>query len=160
MGINKDRDFGQDPETNPRKNGDYWKIAEERESKKCVFCDLKDKYVIKTSDHSTLTVNIFPYIDGQLIVIPNRHIIDISEAEPEEILDMQGLCVDGIKLLRENLGIDNVWLILRNGNVAGKTVKHLHWNILPYVEGLNTWNYKEITMQPIDVAKILRREDE
>ncbi len=151
-------DFDENSQLNARNKGDYWRIAKEIEANKCVFCDLRDKYVIDKNDQGVLTVNIFPYIDGQLLVIPNRHFIDISEMTKDEVLGMHELCNKGINLLKTKLNIDNVWLILRNGDLAGKTIKHLHWNILPYTEGLNTWNYQENTILPIDLASILRGE--
>lgn len=153
--ANKDRDFGSDSQKNARLNGEYWRIANEVEEKECVFCDLKDKYIIQSTDSAVLTVNIFPYTNGQLMVIPRRHLVDISEITDDEMLTMHKLCCNGIDLLR-SLDLDNVWVLLRNGSVAGKTVKHLHWNILPYTEGLNTWHYQEITLAPIDLAQKLR----
>ncbi|CAN5333472.1 hypothetical protein BH10PAT1_BH10PAT1_0360 [soil metagenome] len=149
-------DFGEASQKNARNNGEYWRIAGEAEAERCVFCDLRDKYIIERNDHAVLTANIFPYIDGQLVVIPDRHIIDISEISPDEVMSMHELCVMGTNLLKDKLQIDNVWIILRNGNVAGKTVKHLHWNIMPYIEPLNTWHYQDITVAPIDLASKLR----
>lgn len=156
MGTNKEEDFGKESQINARTNGSYWRIAGEAEAERCVFCDLRDKYIIKRNESGVLTVNIFPYINGQLLVIPDRHFVDISETTEKEVLNLHNLCNLGVKLLREKLEIDNVWIILRNGNVAGKTVKHLHWNIMPYVEALNTWHYQEITLAPSDLAAKLR----
>ncbi|SRR5260221_4262311 len=155
---NKDRDFGTQSQKDARTNGEYWRIAKEIEADKCVFCDLRDKYIIDRNNQGVLTVNMFPYIDGQLLVIPNRHFVDVSEMTDDEVLGMHELCNKGIDLLKTKLDIDNVWLILRNGNVAGKTIKHLHWNILPYVDGINTWNFQEITIPPVEMASKLREE--
>ncbi len=157
--VNK-KDFGEASQKNARNSGQYWRIAKEVEEKKCVFCDLKDKYIIATSKYSVLTVNIFPYINGQLMVIPKRHVEDFSEIKKEEVLDMHKLVDKGLKILKKKLEIDNVWIILRNGNIAGKTVKHLHWNIMPYIEELNTWHYQEITLAPIDLAVKLRNSND
>ena len=49
---------------------------------------------------------------------------------------------------------------MRQGEIAGKTVRHLHWNIMPYVEGLNTWHFQEISITPLDLAKRLRNAQE
>lgn len=143
-------------EENPRLSGEYWNKAAEKEAHKCVFCDLKEKYVIKSGDQATLTVNIFPYIDGQLLVVPHRHIERFEELNPEEVLAMHELTTEGVNLLKERLDIQNVWIILRDGDTSGKTVRHLHTNIMPYNDRINTWHYQNITIEPIDLASRLR----
>lgn len=141
---------------NPRINGEYWKIASEAEKGACVFCDRSPKYVVVEEENCFLTANLFPYIDGQLIVVPTRHVEDYFELTDEEVIAAHRLIKLGMSLLKDELKIDNVWQILRNGNVAGKTVRHLHWNILPYIEGLNTWNYQDITIQAGELSERLR----
>jgi len=141
---------------NPRVSGEYWDMAEEREAKKCVFCDLKEKYVV-TSDHqATLTANIFPYIDGQLLIVPKRHIETLDELTIKEVFSIHTLMKQGKQILEDTLDIKNFWIILRDGEKAGKTIRHLHWNIMPYVDRINTWHYQEITLEPIDLAAKLR----
>jgi len=155
--VKKVDDFATKSQRSAREIGQYWRIAKEIEKEKCVFCDLRDKYIICKNKYAVLTVNLFPYINGQLIVVPKRHIDDFSEISSNEAKCMNDLVTSGLKLLRDRLEIDNVWVILRNGNLAGKTVKHLHWNIMPYVNELNTWHYQEITITPVDLARKLRR---
>lgn len=142
---------------NARSQGIYEEIAKKKEDEKCVFCDLRDKYIITSNDSAVLTVNIFPYINGQLLVLPNRHIETLDELENKEVLDIHNLTKLGTQLLRNECSIDNVWIILRNGDIAGKTVRHLHYNIMPYIEGLNTWNYQRITLPPTKLASDLRK---
>jgi diadenosine tetraphosphate (Ap4A) HIT family hydrolase len=161
MSAEQRRDqFGTESQKNARVDGSYWQIAAEQEAKGCVFCRLKEKYVIETNDKGALTVNIFPYIDGQLVVIPHRHMETFGELTAEEASALHDLNQRGIQLLNEKMGIDNIWLILRDGNVAGKTVKHLHWNIMPYQDGMNTWHYDRLerTIAPVDLATKLRED--
>ncbi len=150
--------FGVVSQLNARTDGTYWEIAAELEAKGCVFCRLKDKYIIDKNDIGALSVNIFPYIDGQLVVIPFQHKEKFSELTDEEVIAMHHLTQLGVSLLNDVMGIDNIWLILRDGNVAGKTVKHLHTNIMPYEEGMNTWHYDRIqrNITPLDLAAKLR----
>jgi len=141
---------------NPRLSGEYWNETADKEAKKCVFCDLREKYVVMSNEQATLTVNIFPYIDGQLLVVPHRHIERFEELATEEALAIHELTREGVGLLKEVLEVKNVWIILRDGEVAGKTIRHLHTNIMPYVEGINTWHYQDITVEPTDLASRLR----
>lgn len=139
---------------NARINKNYENIANSVE--KCVFCDLRKKYVIKTSSNIVLTVNIFPYINGQLIIVPKRHIEHYSKLTLNELNASNRLIKLGMKLLKK-VEINNTWVIFRDGPLAGKTVKHFHWNIMPYIEGLNTWHYQKITVAPEKLATKLRK---
>ncbi|OGM04588.1 hypothetical protein A3E15_02490 [Candidatus Woesebacteria bacterium RIFCSPHIGHO2_12_FULL_42_9] len=138
-----------------RLEGRYREIAQNLA--KCIFCDLRDKYVVTRQDSWVLTVNIYPYIDGQLLVLPERHIESYQDLTSEDLLTSDRLIRKGIRLLKRGMGIQNYWIILREGKLAGKTVKHLHWNVMPYIEGLNTWHYQEIKVEPLKLAKKLRR---
>ena len=152
--------FSQKKQLNARLDGDYWKIAGKVNEEKCVFCDLKDKYIIKREKDLVLTVNLFPYIDGQLLIVPIRHVENFSQLNINEIKQNFDLTKLGMRLLRQEIKVRGIWVILRDGNLgsqSGKTVKHLHWNIMPYEEGINTWHYQKITIPPIDLADKLRR---
>ena len=125
---------------------------------KCVFCDLRDKYIITKKKRSILTVNIFPYIDGQLIVLPKRHIESFDEVSKVELTEFHDLMKLAKKMLKKELGINDFWWILRDGETAGKTVKHLHWNLIPYTDDLNTWHYQKISIAPVNLAKRLKKQ--
>ncbi len=141
-----------------RKMGGYMDMAAKLDTgPTCVFCQLKDKYIIAERDGLVLTANIFPYIDGQLMVVPRRHVERFSQVTEQEVMTNFYLSQLALTVLREEMGIENVWMILRDGKSAGKTVTHLHWNILPYEEGLNTWNYRDITVPPVELATRLRQ---
>ncbi|KKQ98606.1 MAG: Histidine triad (HIT) protein [Candidatus Woesebacteria bacterium GW2011_GWB1_39_12] len=152
--VDRDDPFRTKNQLNARLEGKYHNIAEN--VGKCVFCDLRDKYVVTKQDQWILTVNIFPYIDGQVLVLPERHIENYHDLTNEDVLAGHELVKTGIGLLQRELEIENYWIILRQGPIAGKTVSHLHWNIMPYIEGLNTWHFQEISITPLDLAERLR----
>jgi ATP adenylyltransferase len=142
---------------NARNKGTYGDIW--TQTGKCVFCDLREKYLITTNDKAVLTVNLFPYIDGHLMVIPKRHVESFEEITEEEWTDMQRLAKIGVRLLKEVLNIENVWILQRapKGTKASKSVPHTHMFILPHTDGLNKWTYQEITIPPVELAEKLRK---
>ncbi|HUV71994.1 MAG TPA: adenylyltransferase/cytidyltransferase family protein [Clostridia bacterium] len=140
-----------------RLSGAYGRVLQSL--KKCVFCDLKDKYLIKKGKYCALTVALFPYIDGQLMVIPYRHVESFTELTSKEVLEMHEMAVLGANLLKEKLAISDLWQILREGEKAQKTVWHLHLNLIPFKSELHSWHYQKINFEPIRLAKILRGED-
>jgi diadenosine tetraphosphate (Ap4A) HIT family hydrolase len=156
MPENDDR-FSIQNQMGMRSGGGYNEFA--RSLNNCVFCDLRSKYILTEKNGMVATVNIFPYIDGQLLIIPRRHIEKMSELKPREWTTIFYLSQIAIKVLREEMGIEGVWMLLREGEFgekSGKTVRHLHWNILPYNEQLNTWHYQALSFVPIDLATKLR----
>lgn len=125
---------------------------------KCVFCDLREKYIVSEKNNVVLTVNIFPYTEGHLMVIPRRHTENIKSVTDKELLTVRNLMILGEKLIQKELKLKSFWLLLREGPAAGKTVKHIHWQVMPYHEGVVTWHYdfKPATIEPADLAQRLR----
>jgi diadenosine tetraphosphate (Ap4A) HIT family hydrolase len=159
MAMAKSNLFSETNQLNARREGTYNDIAVEAESKKCVFCDLKDKYILYEEQGMVVTVNIFPYIDGHLLVIPRRHIESFQELTEAEQLLLFKLSKKATAILEKELEVKGFWLVLREGatgSASGKTVTHVHWNILPYVDGINTWHYQELKSTPQETAARLR----
>lgn len=148
--------FSKKWQTNARIRGKYNAIA--ASVNKCVFCDLKKKYIVAENSGVVLTVNLFPYIKGHLLIIPRRHVENYLELTQKEIIACQRLMKKGLKLLRDVLQINDVWLLLRDGQQVGKTVKHLHWQVLPNGEKLVKWHYQKINASPESLAKTLRKQ--
>lgn len=147
--------FSKNNQANARRDGEYENIASN--VNKCVFCDLRKKYVVAEKSGVVLTVNLFPYNNGHLLVIPKRHIEDYRQVSDKEVIAYHNLAKDALKFLRSKLKVDGVWLLLRDGMNSGKTVRHLHWQVIPYFEGLIEWNYQEIDLLPIDLAKMFKK---
>jgi len=141
---------------NSRTYGDYAKVWQS--TGKCVFCDLKDKYIIMEKDGVVLTVNIFPYINGHLLIIPRRHFEDFDEATQKEWSAVKKLSEIGKYLLQNSLKVQSVWFLHRMGKgfKAQKTVAHAHAHLIPFDEKLFKWEFQEITTAPIYLASKLR----
>lgn len=138
-----------------RTTGQYAKVL--ADLKKCVFCDLRAKYIIAEEKGVVLSVNLFPYTDSQLIIIPRRHLSHFQEINTQEWAAIKKLTTLAYKLLKDVYKLADCWIIYREGDVSGKTVQHLHFNIIPYNKALHTWNYQKITKEPIKVADKLRK---
>lgn len=150
-------DFDVTSQINARARGDYDRIAREAEaSGKCVFCDLKDKYIITEYRGMVLTVNLFPRSTGDLMVIPKKHVEEYSKLLPEDHLAIAHLNVIGTELLSRDLDVHAIYYLLRDGSGTDKTVRHLHSQIMPYWKRLIDWHPQENLMAPIEVAARLR----
>lgn len=138
-----------------RRSGEYAQVL--FNLKKCVFCDLKKKYIIAEKDGLVLVVNLFPYLNYHLLLIPRRHLLCLGELKTKEwaaVKELTGLAKD---LWRKAYGINDFNFVYREGEKAGKTVWHLHFNLFPYERKLMEWRYQKVTAEPEKVARRLRQ---
>lgn len=103
----------------------------------CILCAVRDKnkevesLEIFRDDHSIITVNLYPFSPGHLMIFPMRHVEDITELNTEEAASMHRLLVDSMKLIREEFqpsGFNIGWNI---GHGSGASISHVHQHIVP-----------------------------
>jgi len=147
----------KDPRT-ARTSADYWYEEAWKEAGKCVFCDLKDKYIIAEKDGMVLAANLYQYIDGHLLIIPRRHFEDLLDMTDKEWRTMFSLAKEGIQKLRDRMKIEEVLFLDRapGGFAAGKTVSHAHAHLIPFSPKLFQWKFQDVKIHPEELAKKLR----
>src|SRR4051812_44597280 len=78
-------------------------------SDECVFCTIAKteddaKYqILKRTSKALVVMNKFPYTNGHLLIIPNRHLKDWTELNAEEISEMGKLTQLAIAALKKSL---------------------------------------------------------
>ena len=110
--------------------------------KECIFCvkpseDNDEKHLILyRSEFSFVIMNIFPYNNGHLMVVPNKHVPNLNGLNKEEINDLfetVQLCENMITKVYSPEGM-NIGLNL--GKAAGAGIdEHLHVHIVPRWSG-------------------------
>ncbi len=118
---------------------------------KCVFCDLKDKYVIFEENGMALTITVFAYIDGHMMIIPRRHVRSIKELTPVEWETVRKMSYLAKKLIRKAHGVKGMQFVQKDGADAQSTVEHLHFHCIPF-DGpdLSTWHYRKLKNTPLE----------
>ena len=119
-----------------------WRIkyVSVRKHKGCVFCraaKAKGKdYVVFRTKYSLCMLNIFPYNNGHLMVLPLRHIKEPARLRKEEILDLfQGL-TRAQKLLGQVVKPEGYNIGINISRSAGAGITgHLHCHIVPRWHG-------------------------
>src|SRR5271154_6408034 len=75
--------------------------------KACVFCrilaDHKDKQhlIFIRKVHAYAVLNLYPYSNGHCLILPNRHVGDISKLRQEEYIELMELLRETKDLLQE-----------------------------------------------------------
>lgn len=101
---------------------------------RCPFCDEEHfaGQLVAENKSSALIVSLAPYHKHHLLIIPKRHLEKILEINEEEMLDIISLQKIGIKILY-GLGYENMSVLVREGENIGKSVRHLHYHIIPNI---------------------------
>ena len=96
----------------------------------------KENYVIIRYEHAFAVLNIYPYNNGHILVLPNRSVKDTRELKPVEKQNLFEL-VDEVKdLLDEVLEPGGYNVGMNIGRAAGAGIpEHLHVHIVPRWDG-------------------------
>ena len=105
---------------------------------KCVFCAIfkakKDKkhFIFLRSEHSFAVLNIYPFNSGHSLVIPNRHVEDLSSLTSQEMADLMGLLVRTKELIQKAIKPHAFNIGINLGAMAGAGIpQHLHIHVVP-----------------------------
>ncbi len=111
-------------------------------TKGCVFCRMlkesKDSvnYIFARSPLSFAVLNLYPYNNGHILILPNRHVNDISKLSKEEIADLFALLNHAKGLLDKTIKPAGYNIGMNLGRVAGAGFPgHLHIHVVPRWKG-------------------------
>mgnify|MGYP005673278655 CR=1 FL=1 len=97
----------------------------------CLFCKIVAGDIPATirhqDEHITAFDDISPQAPTHILVIPNTHVVSLSETDDPEIYANVLL---GIKEVAHKLGLKDFRVAINNGAGAGQTVFHLHAHLL------------------------------
>lgn len=106
--------------------------------KGCIFCSKpkagKDRknYIVARTRRSFSILNLYPYNNGHMMVVPYRHVDNLAKLEKEEIADLIDLLNRTQELLSKALNPDGFNIGINLGRAAGAGVKdHVHIHIVP-----------------------------
>lgn len=125
---------------------------------KCVFCDLKDDYVLFEENGVVLTIALFGYIDGHMMIIPRRHVRSVKDLTPGEWETFRKFMYIAKKLIRDVHGIKGMQIVQKDGVDAQSTVEHLHFHAIPFdAPDLAVWNYRQLKNTPLENAQLYQK---
>ena len=115
----------------------------------CVFCR-RDEFFICETELCSVRLNKFPYNNGHTLVMPKRHVADISDLSLDERRELFDLLVIVKEALSELLSPAGFNIGLNLGRVAGAGIDtHLHFHIVP------RWNGDTNFMPVISDTKVI-----
>ena len=99
----------------------------------CIFCKINKKeipsYTIYEDDIVRAFLDIHPDCNGHTLIIPKKHITDITDMDEETINHIYKIAKMIKQELEEKLKIDGLTFVQNNG--YGQEVKHYHLHLKP-----------------------------
>ena len=118
-----------------------WRMEYIRSSKptgdsRCFLCvgnaDEEKVLVVGRRGKAFVIMNKFPYANGHLMVVPERHVGRLEALSDEELFDMLGLVKVCSALLSSELDAEGLNVGINMGRAAGAGLEeHVHIHIVP-----------------------------
>jgi len=95
-------------------------------------------------------MNLFPYTNGHLMVVPNRHVGDITMLNNDEFRDIMAGVRDAVDVLGATMNCDGYNVGMNLGRAAGAGIaEHVHMHVVP------RWNGDTNFMAVVDDTKVV-----
>ncbi len=126
------------------------------QSEGCVFCSKpgldrdREELILYRGETCFIIMNLFPYNNGHVMVVPFRHTADFQSLTTAEQAEMMRLTQFSVRVLEEAFHPDAYNIGMNLGRIAGAGIaEHLHMHIVP------RWNGDTNFMPVIAETKVL-----
>lgn len=103
----------------------------------CILCSIRDgddrveSLKIYHDNFIFITLNLYPYNPGHLMIVPNRHIIKYLDLSKQELIHISRT-IQGLQMLLDNIYNPKGYNIgINQGKIAGGSIDHLHIHLVP-----------------------------
>lgn len=134
----------------------YIEGADAENEEGCIFCSKpkaqedEENFILHRAKHCFIILNIYPYSNGHLMIVPYKHTANLSELDAEtklEIMDIMDIVVEAMRNIMRPDGF-NIGMNL--GRSAGAGIDdHLHMHVVP------RWSGDTNFMPVIGCAKVI-----
>jgi len=106
----------------------------------CIFCNTsapgRGELILVRGRLTYVILNLYPYNNGHLMVVPNRHIAELAETTAEERVELIDLTRLSEMALAEGYRPDGVNVGINLGRTSGAGIQeHLHVHLVPRWSG-------------------------
>jgi len=126
----------------------------------CIFCEAAKHNVedlqnllIHKAGHTFTLLNMYPYNNGHLMIVPNRHLSDLDYLSREESIEIMEQIKIAKKALAEIYSPQGFNIGANLGRASGAGIEeHLHFHIVP------RWNGDTNFMPVLGEVKIISQD--
>jgi ATP adenylyltransferase len=135
-------------------------LKSDEDKTKCIFCPMvnlkpadKDNLLVENGEYTFTLLNLYPYNNGHLMVVPKRHTNDFAALTTQEISESFQKLQLAEKALRKVFNPHGFNIGANIGRVAGAGIEdHLHFHIVP------RWNGDTNFMPVIGDVKVISQD--
>ena len=99
----------------------------------CLFCKIINGEIpsktIYEDDKVKVFLDINPSTNGDMLVVPKKHIENVYDIEDELLLHTHKVIKDMYDLLKDKLSAEGLTIVQNNGH--GQEIKHYHVHVTP-----------------------------
>ena len=125
----------------------------------CIFCKMikedkdRENLILFRGEASFVVMNLYPYNNGHLLIVPNKHIPEINALNESELTDLMKNTQKAVEILNNVFFPSGFNIGINQGKVSGAGVEdHIHVHIVP------RWNGDTNFMPVIGEAKIISQD--
>jgi histidine triad (HIT) family protein len=114
-------------------------VAEPIHDPRCIFCkivagEIPSARVFET-EHALAFLDVNPLNPGHTLLVPRSHHPVLAEL-PEDLAAHAGALLPRIsRAVKTATGAEGLNIVVNSGRVAGQTIDHCHWHIIPRFAG-------------------------
>ncbi len=104
----------------------------------CVFCALPARdddertYILRRGTHAFVIMNLYPYNNGHLMVVPYAHVDSIAHLDAATMTEMMGLVQHAQGVVNEAMRPQGFNIGVNQGRAAGAGIAdHVHMHLVP-----------------------------
>ncbi len=110
----------------------------------CIFClkpkedkdDDRKNLILYRGEHNFIMLNLYPYNNGHLMIVPYKHTNVLTTLTPEEMGEMGILTQKSIAVMEKLFKPQGFNVGINIGTAAGAGIKeHVHMHVVPRWEG-------------------------
>jgi ATP adenylyltransferase len=115
----------------------YAYVTGSRDTSECVFCAAQRSeeagaLIVHEAPLAFVILNLFPYNSGHLLIVPRRHVADLTALTRDELIVMAELTQAAAQVLTEEYAPQGINIGMNLGRPAGAGVAdHLHGHLVP-----------------------------
>jgi len=104
----------------------------------CLFCNIQNEEddrkagILSRGEHWYIILNTFPYTNGHIMVVSNRHIKNFAGVEEEETRELFEMLKRAEVAVSDTYNPDGINVGVNLGKAAGAgIIDHLHFHVVP-----------------------------
>lgn len=126
----------------------------------CIFCDIIEGKIpsskVYEDDDVLAILDISQVTYGHTIVMPKKHVKNILEADAQTVTSCMNVVVSLAKQIVNNTGAKGCNILNNCNEVAGQSVDHLHFHIIPRYGSDDACQFVFNESEKQDLAEVLK----